>query len=169
MLRITPRNVKTFSVIYRVVGEGGTSSTGRLLAGKQHRITLGATPPLELTNARRLAREIIQAASEGRDLRVVREVLAAGDQGCADYILRWAAWALQNPAEPAEAALVFKGGQGTGKSTFGRAMTRLSDNTDCRFPPPGSLRAGSILTCGTFVCYLLMKPCVQMTSQVEVH
>jgi hypothetical protein len=92
MLRITPRNVKTFSVIYRVVGEGGTSSTGRLLAGKRHRITLGATPPLELTNARRLAREIIQAASEGRDLRVVREVLAAGDQGCADYILRWAAW-----------------------------------------------------------------------------
>ena len=72
MLRITPRNVKSFSVIYRVVGEGGTSSTGRLLAGKQHRITLGATPPLELTNARRLTREIIQAASEGRDLRIER-------------------------------------------------------------------------------------------------
>lgn len=72
MLRITPRNVKSFSVIYRVVGEGGTSPTGRLLAGKQHRITLGATPPLELTNARRQAREIIQAASEGRDLRIER-------------------------------------------------------------------------------------------------
>src|SRR4051794_23739431 len=49
LLRITPRNVKSFSVIYRVIGEGGTSPTGRLLAGKQHRITLGGTPPLELT------------------------------------------------------------------------------------------------------------------------
>jgi integrase len=72
MLRITPRNVKTFSVIYRVVGEGGTSSVGRLLTGKQHRITLGATPPLEQLSARRQAREIIQAATEGRDLRTER-------------------------------------------------------------------------------------------------
>jgi site-specific recombinase XerD len=72
LLRITPRNVKSFSVIYRVVGEGGTSPTGRLLAGKQHRITLGGTPPLELTDARRQARDIIQAATEGRDLRIER-------------------------------------------------------------------------------------------------
>ena len=72
LLRITPRNVKSYSVIYRVVGEGGTSPTGRLLAGKQHRITLGGTPPLELTDARRQARDIIQAATEGRDLRTER-------------------------------------------------------------------------------------------------
>jgi len=72
LLRITPRNVRSFGVIYRVVGEGGTSPRGRLLTGKQHRITLGATPPLELTNARRQAREIIQAATEGRDLRIER-------------------------------------------------------------------------------------------------
>src|SRR5882757_2346036 len=72
LLRITPRNVKSFSVIYRVLGEGGTSSKGRLLAGKQHRITLGATPPLELTAARRQARDIMQAATEGRDLRTER-------------------------------------------------------------------------------------------------
>src|SRR5205085_4270838 len=38
----------------------------------QHRITLGSVPPLELTVARRQAREIIQAATEGRDLRVER-------------------------------------------------------------------------------------------------
>jgi hypothetical protein len=63
LLRITPRNVKAFSVIYRVIGEGGTSPKGRLLTGKQHRITLGATPPLGLTDARRQAREIIQAAT----------------------------------------------------------------------------------------------------------
>ena len=72
LLRITPRNVKTYSVIYRVIGEGGTSPMGRQLAGKQHRITLGATPPLGLTEARRQAHEIIQAATEGRDLRVER-------------------------------------------------------------------------------------------------
>ena len=72
LLRLTPRNVKSFSVIYRVLGEGGTSPKGRLLAGKQHRITLGATPPLELTTARRQTREIIQAATEGRDLRTER-------------------------------------------------------------------------------------------------
>jgi integrase len=72
LLRITPRNVKSFSVIYRVMGEGGTSPQGRLLTGKQHRITLGATPPLELTKARWQAREIIQAATEGRDLRIER-------------------------------------------------------------------------------------------------
>ena len=72
LLRVTPRNVKSFSVIYRVLGEGGTSPKGRLLAGKQHRITLGATPPLELTAARRQARDIMQAATEGRDLRTER-------------------------------------------------------------------------------------------------
>jgi hypothetical protein len=31
LLRVTPRNVKSFSVIYRVLGEGGTSPKGRLL------------------------------------------------------------------------------------------------------------------------------------------
>jgi hypothetical protein len=72
LLRVTPRNLKSFSVIYRVLGEGGTSPKGRLLAGKQHRVTLGATPPLELTAARRQARDIIQAATEGRDLRTER-------------------------------------------------------------------------------------------------
>ena len=43
LLRVTQRNTKSFSVIYRVLGEGGTSPKGRLLAGKQHRATLGAT------------------------------------------------------------------------------------------------------------------------------
>ena len=55
----------------------------------------------------------------------IREVLAAGDIASADYIRRWAAWALQNPAQQAEVALVFKGGQGTGKGTFARALAQL--------------------------------------------
>jgi integrase len=72
ILRVTPRGVKTFSVIYKVPGEGGVSPAGRLLAGKQHRITLGATPPLDLKSARERAREILLAANQGRDIRQER-------------------------------------------------------------------------------------------------
>ncbi len=41
LLRITERGVRSFSVIYKIVGEGGVSASGRLLIGKQHWITLG--------------------------------------------------------------------------------------------------------------------------------
>lgn len=69
LLRITPGGVKSFSVIYKVPGEGGTNRNGRLLAGKQHRITLGATPPLRLVDARKQARAIIEQATHGSDPR----------------------------------------------------------------------------------------------------
>ena len=69
LLRVTERGVRSFSVIYKVVGEGGVSDTGRLLKGKQHRITLGQWPALRLTEARDQARDILSAALEGRDLR----------------------------------------------------------------------------------------------------
>ncbi|WP_156441665.1 primase-helicase family protein [Sphingomonas sp. CCH16-B10] len=55
----------------------------------------------------------------------IRDVLAAGDPVCDDYILRWAAWAVQHPDQPAEVALVFRGGMGTGKGTFARAMRQI--------------------------------------------
>jgi hypothetical protein len=73
ILRITPNGAKSFSVIYKVPGEGGVTPTGRLLTGSQHRITLGATPPLDLKTARARAREILLAASEGRDVRRERQ------------------------------------------------------------------------------------------------
>jgi hypothetical protein len=69
LLRVTERGVRSFSVIYKVVGEGGVSASGRLLKGKQHRITLGRWPTLSLVEARERAREILIAALEGRDLR----------------------------------------------------------------------------------------------------
>ena len=69
LLRVTDRGVRSFSVIYKVVGEGGVSKTGRLLKGKQHRITLGQWPALKLIDAREQARDILSAALEGRDLR----------------------------------------------------------------------------------------------------
>ena len=43
ILRITPRGVKTYSVQYRVMGEGGVTATGRQRQGVYHRITLGTT------------------------------------------------------------------------------------------------------------------------------
>lgn len=55
----------------------------------------------------------------------IKEVLADGDEVADGYILRWAAWAVQNPGQPAEVALVFQGGEGTGKGTFARAMAKL--------------------------------------------
>lgn len=55
----------------------------------------------------------------------IAEVLANNDPLCLDYIMRWSAWAIQNPGERAEAALVFRGGKGSGKGTFAHAMRRL--------------------------------------------
>ena len=44
----------------------------------------------------------------------INDVVVAGDPACADYLLKWAAWTLQNPQHPAEVAVVMKGGRGTG-------------------------------------------------------
>lgn len=53
------------------------------------------------------------------------EVLAAGDRASAEYIWRYAAWAVQNPGERAEVALVFRGEKGTGKGTFANALKNI--------------------------------------------
>lgn len=72
VVRVTPRGAKSFSVIYKVPGEGGVSATGRLLAGRQHRITLGPYPIIGLARAREQARELLGPVSEGRDPRPAR-------------------------------------------------------------------------------------------------
>lgn len=43
VLRVSEHGARSFSVIYRVPGEGGTSPTGRALAGKNVQ-----SPPLKL-------------------------------------------------------------------------------------------------------------------------
>jgi hypothetical protein len=53
------------------------------------------------------------------------EVLAAGDQAFYDYTLNWLAYVVQHPDRQAEVALVFIGGQGTGKGVLGRAMCKI--------------------------------------------
>lgn len=55
----------------------------------------------------------------------ILEVLADGDADHADYIIKWCAWAVQNPDKPGKVALVFKGDQQTGKGTLGRTMCKL--------------------------------------------
>ena len=55
----------------------------------------------------------------------IHEVLACGEDIFSDYIMRWCAWAVQHPAERAEAALVFKGKRGTGKGTLGNTLCRM--------------------------------------------
>jgi hypothetical protein len=46
----------------------------------------------------------------------VREVIANGDEASDAYIIKWIAWALQHPCDPAEVALILKSStHGTGK------------------------------------------------------
>lgn len=72
VLRVTDRGAKSFSVIYKVPGEGGVSASGRLLRGRQHRITLGLWPVWRLAKARDETRRIIEVVTEGRDPAVER-------------------------------------------------------------------------------------------------
>lgn len=55
----------------------------------------------------------------------IKEVLANGDPKAAEYIIRWIAWAFQNPDKVAGVALAFRGGQGTGKGVFARTVKNI--------------------------------------------
>jgi hypothetical protein len=55
----------------------------------------------------------------------IRDVLADGNEEHFRYILNWSAYAVQNPDKPAETALVFMSGRGTGKGFYARAMGKL--------------------------------------------
>jgi hypothetical protein len=63
------------------------------------------------------------------DWSLIREhievVLADGNKEFADYVIRWIAWAIQNPAAAAEVALVLIGAKGTGKGTLVRCLQRI--------------------------------------------
>jgi hypothetical protein len=63
------------------------------------------------------------------DWLLIREhievVLAGGNREFAEYIIRWIAWAIQNPAAQAEVALVLIGAKGAGKGTLVRCLQRI--------------------------------------------
>jgi ABC-type multidrug transport system fused ATPase/permease subunit len=55
----------------------------------------------------------------------VEQVLAGSNEEFAEYIIRWIAWSIQNPAAPAEVALVLIGEKGAGKGTLVRCLQRI--------------------------------------------
>jgi hypothetical protein len=55
----------------------------------------------------------------------IEEVIAGGNAEFAEYVIRWNAWAIQNPAAPAEVALVLIGLKGVGKGTLVRLLQRI--------------------------------------------
>jgi hypothetical protein len=67
--------------------------------------------------------------AEPGDWRLIRAhiegVLASGNAEFAEYIVRWIAWSIQNPAAPAEVALVLIGEKGVGKGTLVRCLERI--------------------------------------------
>src|SRR5262249_42776277 len=66
-----------------------------------------------------------KAGDWGLIQRHIVEVLAGGNEDFARYIIRWIAWAIQNPAKQAEVALVLIGAKGTGKGTLVRCLQRI--------------------------------------------
>lgn len=74
MLRVTAGGVMSWSVLYKVRGEGGLSPvTGRPLRGTQRRITLGTYPILGVKKAREAAIEVLEKSVSGTDARKTRD------------------------------------------------------------------------------------------------
>ncbi|MGE3147806.1 MAG: primase-helicase family protein [Pseudorhodoplanes sp.] len=78
----------------------------------------------------------------------IRNVIANEEEKSADYIMRWLAWAIQNPTDPAETAIALGGGQGTGKGILGRSMRRA-------FGPHGLHISNSGLLTGRFNAHFM--------------
>ena len=57
--------------------------------------------------------------------RHIERIIASGDAEFAQYVVRWIAWAIQNPAAQAEVALVLIGAKGAGKGTLVRCLQRI--------------------------------------------
>jgi len=55
----------------------------------------------------------------------IEEVIAGGNREFGDYVIRWIAWSVQNPAAQAEVALVLIGHKGAGKGTLVRVLQRI--------------------------------------------
>lgn len=78
MLRVSDTGVKSWSVLYKVKGEGGLSpKTGLPLKGAQRRISLGVYPVMGVKKARETAIDVLQNAFEGTDVRVARSATHA--------------------------------------------------------------------------------------------
>src|SRR5215213_765870 len=75
MLRVTETGGKSWSVLYRVAGQGPSGTRGAL-----RRMTLGGYPLVDLRTAREQARAAIDAADHGRDPARARQQEAQSRQ-----------------------------------------------------------------------------------------
>ena len=57
---------------------------------------------------------------------LIEQVLCSGDRASSDYVLRWMAFMFQHPGTSPEAAITFRGREGTGKGTLGRALMQIT-------------------------------------------
>jgi hypothetical protein len=89
----------------------------------------------------------------------IYEVLANGDGDIGDYIIRWSAWALQNPGECAEVALVLVGDKGAGKGFFANSLCKV-------FGPHASHIASEGQLTGRFKTHL--KDCLLLFADEAV-
>jgi integrase len=64
-LRIGRTRGTTWSLLYRVVGEGGTTDRGHALKGGKHRVSLGSYPEVSLESARAKANHCLNQAKNG--------------------------------------------------------------------------------------------------------
>lgn len=64
----------------------------------------------------------------------LRHVVRLSDHNreCANYILDWLAWGVQNPSRPIGTVIVFIGEQGTGKGTLGNCIRSIYGNHGTR-------------------------------------
>ena len=58
-------------------------------------------------------------------LRHIRERICQNDEALCDQILKLLAWQMQNLDQPGQKVLVLRGGQGTGKTLFGKIFLRM--------------------------------------------
>jgi hypothetical protein len=59
-------------------------------------------------------------------LRHIRRIICGGDKVKFKYLVKWLAWAVQNPHRPAEVVLVLMSNtEGSGKSTLGKVMLTI--------------------------------------------
>jgi ABC-type cobalamin/Fe3+-siderophores transport system ATPase subunit len=69
---------------------------------------------------------VVQKPGDWRLIRQhIEKVIAGGNAEFAEYVIRWIAWSVQNPAAQAEVALVLIGHKGAGKGTLVRVLQRI--------------------------------------------
>lgn len=57
---------------------------------------------------------------------LIEQVLCSGDPALYEFVLRWMAFMFQHPSTSPQVAITFRGQEGTGKSTLGRALMAIA-------------------------------------------